>query len=82
MKTLYAVVRLDIEQATNPDGSYVMPIKYKEVPSYVTRWETDKNKTYAKLRQLMKDAKAKRGSYPKFGVAEEEAESVAKAVTS
>lgn len=68
MKELHAVIRLDLEQKTEEDGSYTVPIAWVEIQTYATKWRPDKNKTFSILRQLMRDAKAPRTGYPKFGV--------------
>lgn len=60
---------MDIEQKTEADGSFSVPVKYVETLTYLTKWERDKNRTYSKLRSLMKDAKAPSRGYPRFGVA-------------
>lgn len=81
MKNLYCVVRVELEQKTEPNGSYSLPISFVDVITYVTKWETQKDKTYRKLRQLMQDAKASRKKYPRFGVATQTAEAMATAST-
>jgi hypothetical protein len=75
MKTFHAAVRFDIEQKTNPDGSYALPISYVEVQTILTRWETDKNKAWKKALQFARDAKAPRRGYPRFAIAQQQAES-------
>lgn len=83
MKMITCVVRVDLEQKTEPDGSYSVPVSYVEVISYVTKWDTNKDKTYRKLRELMNQNRITRQTkYPRFGVCEQSTEDLAKAMAS
>ena len=75
MKTYHAAIRFDLEQKMEPDGSYSLPVKYVEVQTVITRWDTDKNKAWKKALQASRDAKAQQRGWPRFAIAHQQANS-------
>lgn len=54
-RLMHIGLQVDIEQTMTKDGDYVVPVKYHQVVTEITGWNTNKVNVYKVVKQKMKE---------------------------